>query len=67
MNTNVAMRTLATLCIATGLFFSTLTLFGLADQVPQSVGRLPVSVHSAAAHGMTVPGAAHIRTAQVAD
>jgi hypothetical protein len=67
MNTNVAMRTLATLCTATGLFFGTLTLFGLAHQDPQSVGRLPVSVHSAAAHGMTVPAVEHIRTAQVAD
>jgi hypothetical protein len=67
MNTNVAMRTLATLCTATGLFFGTLTLFDLADQVPQSVGRLPVSVHSATAHGMTVPAIEHIRTVQVAD
>jgi hypothetical protein len=66
MNTNVAMRTLASLCIATGLFFGTLAHFGVADQAPQSVGRLPVSAHSASAHGMTVP-AAHIRTAQVAD
>jgi hypothetical protein len=67
MNTNVAMRTLATLCTATVLFFGTVTPFGLAHQVPLSVGRLPVSVHSAAAHGMTVPAVEHIRTAQVAD
>jgi hypothetical protein len=66
MNTNVAMKTLASLCIATGLFFGTLTHFAVVDQAPQSVGRLPVSVHSVSAHGMTVP-TAHIRTAQVAD
>jgi hypothetical protein len=63
MNTNIATRTLATLCIAT----CALILIASADQDPQSVGRLPVSVHSAAAHGMTVPAAARIRTAQVAD
>jgi hypothetical protein len=63
MNTNIATRTLATLCIAT----CALILTGSVDQYPQSVGRLPVSVHSAAAHGMTVPGALRIKTAQVAD
>jgi hypothetical protein len=68
INTNIAIRTLATLCIATSLSLGALSLIGSADQDPQqSLGRLPVSVHSAAAHGMTVPGAARIRTAQIAD
>jgi hypothetical protein len=67
MNTNIAIRTLATLCLATCLSLGAPSLIGSADQDPQSLGRLPVSVHSAAAHGMTVPGAARIRTAQIAD
>jgi len=67
MNTNIAIRTLATLCIATGLSFGALSVIGSANQDQQSIGRLPVSVHSATAHGMTVPGAARIRTAQIAD
>jgi hypothetical protein len=61
--TKIAMMTLATLCIATG----GLTMMVAAEQGPQSLGRLPVTVHSATAHGMTVPGAAHIAIAQAVE
>jgi hypothetical protein len=67
MNTrsDIAMIALAALCIATSLVLGGLMLIGSAEQGAPSVGRLPVNVHSAQAHGMTVPGPARITTAQV--
>jgi hypothetical protein len=59
----IVMITLAALCIAASLLFGGLVLFDSATQSPRSVGRLPVNVHSAQAHGLTVPGKA--RTAQI--
>jgi len=58
--TKIALLTLATLCVAGGL-----TMIVAADPGPQSLARLPVNVHSATAHGLTVPGTAHIAIAQV--
>jgi hypothetical protein len=65
MNTrsDVAMIALAALCIATSLVLGGLMLIDSAEQ--GTVGRLPVAVHSAQAHGMTVPGPARITTALV--
>jgi hypothetical protein len=67
MNTrsDIVMITFAALCIATSLVLGGLMLIGSADQGSQSVGRLPVNVHSVQAHGMTVPGMARFTTAQV--
>jgi hypothetical protein len=69
MNTRseIAMITLAALCIATSLLFGSLMLIDSAEQSPRSVGRLPVNVHSLAAHGLTVPGPARITTALVVE
>jgi hypothetical protein len=67
MNTrsDIVMITCAALCIATSLLLGGLMLSGSAEQGSQSAGRLPVSVHSAQAHGLTVPGMARITTALV--
>ncbi|HEY4406050.1 MAG TPA: hypothetical protein VGN55_15495 [Xanthobacteraceae bacterium] len=67
MNTrsDIVMITFAPLCIATSLLLGGLMVIGSADQGSQSVGRLPVNVHSAQAHGLTVPGMARIDTVQV--
>jgi hypothetical protein len=67
MNTrsDIAMIALAALCIATSLVLGGLMLIDSAEQGTRSVGRLPVNVHSAQAHGLTVPGTARITTAQV--
>jgi hypothetical protein len=67
MNTrsDIVMITFAALCIATSLVLGGLMLIDSADQGSQLVGRLPVNVHSAQAHGMTVPGMARMTTAQV--
>jgi hypothetical protein len=69
MNTrsDIAMIALAALCIATSLVLGGLMLIDSAEQGSQSVGRLPVNVHSAQAHGMTVPGPASITTALVVE
>jgi hypothetical protein len=69
MNTrsDIAMIALAALCIATSLVLGGLMLIDSAEQASQSVGRLPVNVHSAQAHGMTVPGPARIITALVVE
>jgi hypothetical protein len=66
MNTrsDIVMIIFATLCIATSLFFGGLMLIDSAEQ-SQSVGRLPINVHSAQAHGLTVPGSARITTAEL--
>jgi hypothetical protein len=42
-------------------------LIDSAEQGTQSVGRLPVNVHSAQAHGLTVPGLPRITTASVVE
>jgi hypothetical protein len=67
MNTrsDIVMITFAALCIATSLLLGGLMVIDSVDQGSQSVGRLPVNVHSALAHGMTVPGMARITTARV--
>jgi hypothetical protein len=62
---DIAMIAFATLCIVTSLALGGLMLIDSAEQGQQSVGRLPVNVHSAQAHGLTVPGTARITTAQV--
>jgi hypothetical protein len=68
MNTrsDIAMIALATLCIAISLVLSGL-MIDSAEQGSQSVGGLPVNVHSSQAHGMTVPGMARINTALVVE
>jgi hypothetical protein len=63
--TDIAVIAFAALCIATSLALGGLMLVDSAQQGSQSVGRLPVNVHSAQAHGLTVPGSARITTAQV--
>jgi hypothetical protein len=63
----IVMITLAALCIAASLLLGGMVLFDSAGQSPRSVGRLPVNVHSAQAHGLTVPGTARITTASVVD
>jgi len=60
--TDITMIALATLCIAANLFLGGLVLI----DSPQSLGQLPVRVHSAQAHGLTVPGTARVTTALVA-
>jgi hypothetical protein len=65
--TDIAMIAFATLCIATSLVLGGLMLIDSAEQATQSVGRLPVAVHSAQAHGLTVPGPARITTASVVE
>jgi hypothetical protein len=69
MNTrsDVAMIALAALCIATSLVLGGLMLIDSAEQGTRSVGRLPVNVHAAQAHGMTVPGPARITAALVVE
>jgi hypothetical protein len=69
MNTrsDIVMIAFAALCIATSLVLGGLMVIDAADQGSQSVGRLPVNVHAAQAHGMTVPGMAHITTVQVTE
>jgi hypothetical protein len=63
--TDIAVIAFAVLCIATSLALGGLMLIDSAEQGAQSVGRLPVNVHSAQAHGLTVPGTARVTTAQV--
>ena len=65
--TDIAMIAFAALCIATSLVLGGLMLIDSAEQGTQSVGRLPVNVHSALAHGLTVPGPARITTALVVE
>jgi hypothetical protein len=67
MNTraDITMTALATLCIAASLFFGSLMLIDSVEHGQQSLGQLPVNVHSAQAHGLTVPGTAHVNTALV--
>jgi hypothetical protein len=69
MNTrsDIVMITFAALCIATSLLLGGLMVINSADQGAQSVGRLPVNVHSVQAHGMTVPGVARVITALVVE
>jgi hypothetical protein len=69
MNTrsDIVMTTFAALCIATSLLLGGLMLIDSADKGSQSVGRLPVNVHSVQAHGMTVPGMASFTTALVVE
>ncbi len=62
MNTRTTIA-LLTLVIAVG----GLTMIVAADPGPQSLARLPVNVHSATAHGLTVPGTARIAIAQVTE
>jgi len=45
------------------LFFGGLPLLGSIDYGSQSIGRLPVKVHSAAAYGLTVPDNSRTATA----
>ena len=48
MNTraDITMTALATLCIAASLFFGSLMLIDSVEQGQQSLGQLPVNVHS---------------------
>ena len=67
MNTraDIIMTALATLCIVASLFFGSLMLIDSVEHGQRSLGQLPVNVDSVQAHGLTVPGRAHVTTALV--
>jgi hypothetical protein len=66
--TEITMMTVvATMCLATSVLLGGFMLVNSVGQNSQSVGGLPVAVHSAAAHGMTVPASPRITTAQIAN
>jgi hypothetical protein len=67
MNTraDIIMTALATLCIVASQLFGSLMLIDSVEHGQRSLGQLPVNVDSVQAHGLTVPGRAHVNTALV--